>query len=57
MAVGEVIVSDSVMLKSVVLVKLLGFSLLSVSQFLDVGYDVWFKLGDSSVLESRGCLL
>ena len=39
MAVGEVNVSDSVMLKSVVLVKSLGFNLLSVSQ-LDEGYDV-----------------
>ena len=43
MAVGEVNVSDSVMLKSVVLVKSLGFNLLSVSQLLDEGYEVRFK--------------
>ena len=52
MAVGEVNVSDSVMLKSVVLVKSLGFNLLSVSQLLDEGYEVRFKLGASRVLDS-----
>ena len=39
-AVGEVNVSDNVVLKSVVLVKSLGFNLLSVSQLLDKGYEV-----------------
>ena len=57
MAVGEVNVSDSVMLKSVVLVKSLGFNLLSVSQLLDEGYEVRFKLGASRVLDSRGDLV
>ena len=57
MAVGEVNVSDSVMLKSVVLVKSLGFNLLSVSQLLDEGYEVRFKLGASHVLDSRGDLV
>ena len=57
MAVGEVNVSDSVMLKSVVLVKSLGFNLLSVSQLLDEGYEVRIKLGASRVLDSQGDLV
>ena len=57
MAVGEVNVSDNVVLKSVVLVKSLGFNLLSVSQLLDEGYEVRFKLGASRVLDSRGDLV
>ena len=52
MGVGEVIVSDSVVLKSVILVKSLGFNLLSVSQLLDEGYEIRFKLGASRVLDS-----
>ena len=57
MAVGEVNVSDSVMLKNVALVKSLGFNLLSVSQLLDEGYEDRFKLGASRVLDSRGDLV
>ena len=56
-AVGEVKVSDSVMLKRVALVKSLVFNLLSVSQLLDEGFEVWFKLGASRVLDSRGDLV
>ena len=56
-AVGEVKVSDSVMLKRVALVKSLGFNLLSVSQLLDEGFEVRFKLGASRVLDSRGNLV
>ena len=55
--VGEVKVSDSVMLKHVALVRLLGFNLLSVSQLLDEGFEVRFKLGASRVLYSRGDLV
>ena len=51
-AVGEVKVSDSVMLKRVTLVKSLGFNLLSVSQLLDESFEVRFKLGASHVLDS-----
>ena len=53
MAVGEVNVSDSVMLKNVALIKSLGFNLLSVSQLLDEGYEVRFKLGASRVPEGQ----
>ena len=56
-AVCEVNVSDNVVLKSVVLVKSLGFNLLSFSQLLDEGYEVRFKLGASCVLDSRGDLV
>ena len=57
MAMGEVNVSNSVMLKRVALVKSLGFNLLSVSQLLDEGFEVRFKLGASRVLDSRGDLV
>ena len=54
---GVVEVSDKVTLKCVALVKSLGFNLLSVSQLLDEGFEVRFKLGASRVLDSRGDLV
>ena len=54
---GEVKVSSLVTLKHVALVKSLGYNLLSVSQLLDEGYVVCFKLGASRVLNSRGDLV
>jgi hypothetical protein len=50
-------VSDKVTLKRVALVKSLGFNLLSVSQLLDEGFEVRFKLGESRLLDSRGDLV
>jgi hypothetical protein len=49
---GVVHVSDKVTLKRVALVKSLGFNLLSVSQFLDEGFEVRFKSGESRLLDS-----
>jgi hypothetical protein len=51
--VGTVKVSESLTLRRVALVKSLGFNLLSVSQLLDEGYEVRFKMGTSRVLDSR----
>jgi hypothetical protein len=54
---GVVHVSDMVTLKRVALVKSLGFNLLSVSQLLDLGFEVRFKSGESRLLDSRGDLV
>jgi hypothetical protein len=54
---GVVKLSNNVTLKRVALVKLLGFNLLSVSQLLDEGYEVRFKLGASCFLDPRGNLI
>jgi hypothetical protein len=54
---GVVHVSDMVTLKSVALVKSLGFNLLSVSQLLDEGFEVRFKSGESRLLDSGGDLV
>jgi hypothetical protein len=54
---GVVHVSDKVTWKRVALVKSLGFNLLSVSQFLDEGFEVRFKSGESRLLDSRGDLV
>ena len=54
---GEVKVSKLETLKHVALVKSLGYNLFSVSQLLDEGYEVRFKLGASRVLDSRGDLV
>jgi hypothetical protein len=51
--VGTVNVSESVTLRRVSLVKLLGYNLLSVSQLLDEGFEVRFKTGCSRVLDSQ----
>jgi hypothetical protein len=50
-------VSESVTLRRVALVKSLGFNLLSVSQLLDEGFEVRFKIGASRVWDSRGDLV
>ena len=54
---GIVRVSDRFTLREVTLVSNLGFNLLSVSQFLDEGFEVRFKEGCSRVLDSRGDLV
>jgi hypothetical protein len=54
---GVVHVSDKVALKRVALVKSLGFNLLSVYNFLDEGFEVHFKSGESRLLDSRGDLV
>jgi hypothetical protein len=43
-----------VTLRRVSLVKSLVYNLLSVSQLLDEGFEVHFKMGCSRVLDSRG---
>jgi hypothetical protein len=57
LSVGTVKVSESVTLRRVSLVKSLGYNLLSVSQLLDEGFEVHFKIGCSRVLDSRGDLV
>jgi hypothetical protein len=57
LSVGTVKVSESVTLRHVSLVKSLGYNLLSVSQLLDEGIEVCFKMGCSLVLDSRGDLV
>jgi hypothetical protein len=57
LSVGTVNVSDSMTLRRVSLVKSLGYNLLSVSQLLDEGFEVCFKMGYSRVLDSRGDLV
>jgi hypothetical protein len=57
LSVGTVKVSESVTLQRVSLVKTLGYNLLSVSQLLDEGFKVRFKIGCSCVYDSRGDLV
>jgi hypothetical protein len=57
LSVGTVKVSESVTLRRVSLVKSLGYNLLSVSQFLDEGFEVHFKTGCARVLDSRDDLV
>jgi hypothetical protein len=52
LSVGTMKVSESVTLRRVSLVKSLGYNLLSVSQFLDKGFEVRFKMDCSRVLDS-----
>jgi hypothetical protein len=54
LSVGTVMVSESVTLQCVSLVKFLGYNLLTVSQLLDEGFEIRFKTGFSHVLDSRG---
>jgi hypothetical protein len=54
LSVGTVKVSESVTLRRVSLVMSLGYNLLSISQLLDEGFEVRFKMGCSRVLHSRG---
>jgi hypothetical protein len=49
LSVDTVKVSESVTLRRVYLVKSLGYNLLSVSQLLDEGFEVHFKMGCSRV--------
>jgi hypothetical protein len=46
-----------VTLRHVSLVKSLGYNLLSISQLLDEGFEVYFKMGCSRALDSRGDLV
>jgi hypothetical protein len=57
LSVGTVKMSESVTLRRVSLVKSLRYNLLSVSQLLDKGFEVCFKMGCSRVLDSRGDLV
>jgi hypothetical protein len=57
LSVGTVKVSESVTLRHVSLVKSLGYNLLSVSQLLHEGFEVWFKTVCSRVLDPRGDLV
>jgi hypothetical protein len=57
LSVGMVKVSESVTLRHVSLVKSLGYNLISVSQLLDEGFEVRFKMDCSRVLDSRGDLV
>jgi hypothetical protein len=53
LSVGTFQVSE----RCVALVMSLGFNLLSVSQLLDEGFEIHFKMGTSRVLDSRGDLV
>jgi hypothetical protein len=57
LSVGTVKVSESMTPRCVSLVKSLGYNLLSISQLLDEGFEVCFKMGCSRVLDSRGDLV
>jgi hypothetical protein len=57
LSVGTVKVSEYVTLRRVSFVKSLGYNLLSVSQLLDEGFQVRFKMGCSRVLDCRGDLV
>jgi hypothetical protein len=52
LSMDTVKVSEYVTLRRVALVKSLGFNLLSISQLLDEGFEVCFKIGFSRVLDS-----
>jgi hypothetical protein len=52
LSVGTVKVSEFVTLRRISLVKSLCYNLLSASQLLDEGFEVCFKMGCSSVLDS-----
>jgi hypothetical protein len=54
---GEIKVSNKITLRRVALVQSLGYSLLSVSQLLDEGFEVLFRPGGSRILDSRGDLV
>jgi hypothetical protein len=54
---GEIEVSDKITLRRVALVLSLGYNLLSVTQLLDEGFEVFFHPGGSWILDSRGDLV
>jgi hypothetical protein len=51
---GGIKVSDKITHRHVALVQSLGYNLLSVSQLLNEGFEVLFRLGGSRILDSRG---
>jgi hypothetical protein len=51
---GEIKVSDRITVRKVALVQSLGYNFLSVSQLLDLGFEVLFRPGGSRILHSRG---
>jgi hypothetical protein len=55
--VGTMKVTEFVTIRRASLVKSLGYNLLFVSQLLDKGFEVRFKMGYSCVLDSRGDLV
>jgi hypothetical protein len=54
---GEIKESDKITLRRVALVQSLGYNLLFVSQLLEEGFEVLFRLGGSRILDSRGDLV
>jgi hypothetical protein len=54
---GEIKVSDKVTLRCVSLVQSLGFNFLSLSQLLDKGFEVLFRLSGSRIFNSQGDLV
>jgi hypothetical protein len=54
---GTIRVNESFVLKDIGLVLNLHFNLLSVSQLLQDGFEVFFKTGLSRVLDSQGNLV
>jgi hypothetical protein len=50
---GEIKVSDKITPRRVALVQSLGYNLLSMSQLLDEGFEVLFRLVGSQILDSR----
>jgi hypothetical protein len=54
---GKIKVSDKITLRIVALVQSLGYSLLSVSELLDEGFEVLFWPNGSQILDSRGDLV
>jgi hypothetical protein len=54
---GEIKVSDKITLRRVPLVQSLGYNLLFVSQLLEEGFEVLFRLAGSRILDSRGDLV
>jgi hypothetical protein len=49
---GEIRVGDKITLRHVALVQSFGYSLLSMSQLLDEGFEVLFRPGGSRNLDS-----
>jgi hypothetical protein len=54
---GDIKVYDKITLRRVALVQSLGYNLLSVSQLLDEGFQVFFRPGGSRTLDSQGDLV
>jgi hypothetical protein len=54
---GEIKVSNKITLRRVALVQSLGYNLLSMSQLLDEGFEVFFRPDGSRILDSQGDLV